>query len=100
MNRNRRGAVDEAGKERMLPRRNGVSTDGHDNRNRGRHTLGGLCCRGALGHDNVDLALHELTCEVGKTLDDVRRPAMLDGDVCSFDVAGLAEACPRRRGRA
>lgn len=82
----------EAGDE---PGPNRIAGGKHDNGDRCRRSHGGLSRGRALGNDDIYLETDQLGRQAWKALVFPVRPAELDCNVFTLDVAKVTQACPQ-----
>src|SRR5262249_13027004 len=72
--------------------RHRVFGDTEDNRYCRGCRLGGDCARLAHDDHHADLTTHQIGYEFWKAIEPAFRPAIFDGDVATFDIAGLRQS--------
>src|SRR5215510_14713844 len=95
------GVAARPGKARDQTKRNGVSADAEDNRDRCGRRFGRLSSSGRAGRsDNDDATADEVSHERRQAIVSAVQPIVLDNHVLTLDVAGFAEASAERSGMA
>jgi len=87
--------VREVGDEPVLHR---IADVGHDDRNRPRGLLGSLSRGRGSRHEDVDLEPDELGGERREAIGPALSPALLEGNVLTYDVTQSAQPLPKRSG--
>jgi hypothetical protein len=72
------------------PSFDGIDHRGHDNRNVRRSLLGRSCAGRTMG-DEIDVALHQFSCEPRETVVSAVGPAILNHDVLALLISELAK---------
>jgi hypothetical protein len=76
---------------RYHARGDGVSDDRHHNRNSRGRPLGSKGSRRSMGHDHVHVGTKQVGCQPWKPRIVFLRPAVLDDEVCTLDIAEVAQ---------
>jgi hypothetical protein len=78
--------------------RHGIADERHHDRDRARLLTGRLDGRRRCRHDDIDLSPRQLRGKRGQPFEAAVRPALLDDEVVSLDVADFAQTLAKRLG--